>query len=77
MSLIPKRHTEGITTMNTSTTTKPAVTAIPALAKAARVHSYGGPEGNMESSDFKEHHIDRAVLGNVRAAFPYRTSLIA
>jgi nuclear transport factor 2 (NTF2) superfamily protein len=28
MSLIPKRHTEGITTMNNSTTTKPAVTAI-------------------------------------------------
>jgi NADPH:quinone reductase-like Zn-dependent oxidoreductase len=29
--------------MSTSTTIKPAV-AIPALAKAARVHSYGGPE---------------------------------
>jgi NADPH:quinone reductase-like Zn-dependent oxidoreductase len=30
--------------MNTSTNTKPAVAAIPAVAKAARVHSYGGPE---------------------------------
>ena len=30
--------------MKTSTTTKPAVAAIPAFAKAARIHSYGGPE---------------------------------
>jgi N-ethylmaleimide reductase len=28
------------------------------------------PEGNIESSEFKEQHIDHAVLGKVRAAFP-------
>ncbi|MDW6024319.1 NADP-dependent oxidoreductase [Mesorhizobium sp. BAC0120] len=30
--------------MNTSTTTTPAVTGIPAFAKAARIHNYGAPE---------------------------------
>src|SRR5262245_34234256 len=30
--------------MNTSTNVKPAVTVIPALAKAARIHSYGAPD---------------------------------
>jgi N-ethylmaleimide reductase len=28
------------------------------------------PEGNMESSEFKERHIDHALLAKVRAAFP-------
>jgi N-ethylmaleimide reductase len=28
------------------------------------------PAGNMESTKFKEHHIDHAVLTKVRAAFP-------
>jgi N-ethylmaleimide reductase len=28
------------------------------------------PVGNMESSEFKKHHIDHAVLAKVRAAFP-------
>ncbi|WP_235610696.1 alkene reductase [Bordetella sp. H567] len=28
------------------------------------------PSANMESAEFKEHHIDHAVLAKVRAAFP-------
>jgi N-ethylmaleimide reductase len=28
------------------------------------------PEGNMDSSEFEEHHIDHALLARVRAAFP-------
>ncbi|SFU92689.1 N-ethylmaleimide reductase [Polaromonas sp. YR568] len=28
------------------------------------------PTGNMESAEFKKHHIDHAVLARVRAAFP-------
>lgn len=28
------------------------------------------PTGNMESAEFKKHHVDHAVLARVRAAFP-------
>jgi N-ethylmaleimide reductase len=28
------------------------------------------PTGNMESAEFKKHHVDHAVLTKVRAAFP-------
>lgn len=28
------------------------------------------PAGNMESAEFKKHHVDHAVLAKVRAAFP-------
>jgi N-ethylmaleimide reductase len=28
------------------------------------------PAGNMETSEFKDHHLDHALLGKVRAAFP-------
>jgi NADPH:quinone reductase-like Zn-dependent oxidoreductase len=44
MTPIRKRQTEGIAIMNTSTKNNPAVAAIPALAKAARIHRYGAPD---------------------------------
>jgi N-ethylmaleimide reductase len=28
------------------------------------------PAGNMETAEFKKHHVDHAVLAKVRAAFP-------
>jgi NADPH:quinone reductase-like Zn-dependent oxidoreductase len=44
MTPVPKRQTEGIAIMNTLTKNGPAVAATPALAKAARIHSYGAPD---------------------------------
>ncbi len=28
------------------------------------------PTGNMETAEFKKHHVDHAVLAKVRAVFP-------